>query len=160
MRVLVSAAAGTLAVDQLTKLLALNLLVQGAAFPVVGTLIRFTLVRNPGIVWGLLARHPRVLTGLSAVVVIGLVAYLAACGLPRGLRALAFGLVIGGASGNLVDRVFRAGGVVDFIDIGTRGVRWPAFNCADLAITAGVLTLAWLSLRGGRRAKRVCEQGQ
>ncbi len=160
MRVLVSAVAGTLAVDQLTKLLALNSLVQGAAFPVVGTLIRFTLVRNPGIVWGLFSRYPLVLTGLSAIIVIGLLSYLAVCGPRRGLRALAFGLVIGGASGNLVDRVFRAGGVVDFIDIGTRGFRWPAFNCADLAITAGVLMLVWASLRDGQRAKDVREQGQ
>ena len=54
---------------------------------------------------------------------------------------IAFGLVLGGAVGNLIDRV-RFGAVVDFLDFGVGDLRWPAFNIADSAITVGVVLLA------------------
>jgi signal peptidase II len=62
------------------------------------------------------------------------------------LVALALGLVLGGAFGNVIDRIFRApgflrGGVVDFVDLGF----WPVFNLADSAITCGCLLLLWAS---------------
>jgi signal peptidase II len=63
--------------------------------------------------------------------------------------ACALALVLGGAVGNLVDRLFRAGGgVVDFIDIYYGTWHWPAFNAADSAITVGAVMLAWSAIRG------------
>ena len=60
---------------------------------------------------------------------------------------LCIGLVIGGGVGNLIDRL-RIGRVVDFADFHLGGWHWPAFNVADVAITAGGIYLAWLLIRG------------
>jgi signal peptidase II len=69
----------------------------------------------------------------------------------------ALALVLGGALGNLYDRL-TLGRVVDFIQIHAGGYYWPAFNVADSAITVGVVLLVWDSLRG-RRAQRPQEEG-
>jgi signal peptidase II len=67
-----------------------------------------------------------------------------------GWQALALGLVLGGALGNLTDRIVRAPGlrgeVVDFIDVRI----WPVFNVADMAVVSGALLLAWTSIRAAR----------
>ena len=63
--------------------------------------------------------------------------------------ACALALVLGGAVGNLMDRVFRSGGgVVDFIDLYYGSWHWPAFNAADSAISVGAVMLVWSALRG------------
>ncbi len=71
--------------------------------------------------------------------------------IPRDQRwlACALALVLGGAAGNLVDRLFRIdGGVVDFIDIYFGTWHWPAFNVADSAISIGAVMLLWSAVRG------------
>lgn len=60
--------------------------------------------------------------------------------------SLALSLILGGALGNLIDRV-RLGYVVDFLDLYWRGYHWPAFNVADSAITVGAVLLIWHSFR-------------
>jgi signal peptidase II len=71
---------------------------------------------------------------------------------PPGLliAAAAFGLILGGASGNLLDRMFHSGAVVDFIDIGTATWRWPTFNFADAAISVGAIALLLFGQKGRR----------
>jgi len=72
---------------------------------------------------------------------------------PRGEKTLAcaLALVLGGAVGNLIDRVLRSGGgVVDFIDIYYGTWHWPAFNVADSAISIGAAILVWSALRGAQ----------
>ena len=66
------------------------------------------------------------------------------------LEALAIGLVIGGAVGNVIDRL-RHGGVVDFLDFHLGGYHWPAFNAADAAIVCGVAALLYAGLWPQRR---------
>ena len=68
-------------------------------------------------------------------------------------RTLAVALVCAGALGNLIDRVRYTDGVVDFIDIGFRDMRWPTFNVADMAVSTGAFLLAWV-LWGDDRAER------
>jgi signal peptidase II len=71
--------------------------------------------------------------------------------IPRGQRwlACALALVLGGAVGNLIDRLFRpGGGVVDFVDVYYGTWHWPAFNVADSAICIGAAMLVWSTLRG------------
>jgi signal peptidase II len=67
------------------------------------------------------------------------------------ITSLGLALVLGGALGNLYDRV-TLGHVVDFIQVHAAGYYWPAFNVADSAITAGVAMLIWESLHAGRGA--------
>ncbi|HEX3059323.1 MAG TPA: signal peptidase II, partial [Usitatibacter sp.] len=68
------------------------------------------------------------------------------------LVPFALALVLGGAIGNLWDRV-TLGHVVDFIQLHAGGYYWPAFNVADSAITVGVALLLWDGLRGGGKAQ-------
>lgn len=79
-------------------------------------------------------------TGLASVVTVVLVVWLFRLPAREKLTAAALGLIIGGAVGNLVDRV-NHGYVVDFIDVYYRDWHWPAFNLADSAITCGVILL-------------------
>ena len=79
-------------------------------------------------------------TGLASVVTVILVVWLFRLSAREKLTAAALGLIIGGAVGNLVDRI-NHGYVVDFIDVFYHDWHWPAFNLADSAITGGVILL-------------------
>lgn len=139
------------ALDQASKQWALDRLsLAGCSVPdgcieLVGTL-RLRLVENPGSAFSIgtsLGPALAVVAAVMAVVLLG-----ASARVDRWL-ALAFGLVAGGAVGNLIDRVVRAddgiltGAVVDFVDLQW----WPVFNVADAAIVGGVVALALLTLR-------------
>ncbi len=136
-------AAAVVVLDQLTKRIAEERLRQSGSVPVPGTgdLLRLTYVQNRGAAFGLLQDQTAFFV-LVGVVVIGVIAasyrYL-----PRsGFRLhLALGLQLGGAIGNLIDRV-RQQYVVDFVDFGYRSNWWPVFNVADSAIVIGVALLA------------------
>lgn len=133
------------AVDRLTKLWALDALADGP-LEVVPGLLWLRLVENPGAAFGLLQGGGSLLA-LAAVVAAVLIA-LAIRRIDRPLEAVALGLVLGGAMGNLVDRLVRGPGladgmVVDFIDLGW----WPVFNVADAGITVGAVLLAAGALR-------------
>ncbi len=111
---------------------------------VLGNTVRFTLVYNPGAAFGINVGGASrwIFMGLTIVALLILARLYAATGRDRLLRALALALVCGGALGNLMDRVWSGMGVVDFIDIGLRGARWPTFNVADMAVSAGAVLLA------------------
>ena len=79
-------------------------------------------------------------TGLASVVTLVLIVWLLRLPAGEKLTGAALGLIIGGAVGNLIDRVVN-GYVVDFIDVYYQGWHWPAFNVADSAITGGVILL-------------------
>lgn len=158
MRGLLGLAAAVLAADQLTKAWALRALDPVQPLVVVPGLFHLTLVMNPGVAFGLLAGVPlgwRWLVPLFSLAALVLLCSLAARIVPDGGRAgaLAVGLVLGGAVGNLVDR-WRFGAVVDFVDVFWRQWHWPAFNVADSAITVGVLLLALQLALAGRRQER------
>lgn len=84
--------------------------------------------------------------GLALAIVVALAIWAARS--VRLLPAVALGLVIGGALGNVIDRL-RLGAVFDFLDVHAAGWHWPAFNVADSAITVGVILLLLDSLFGG-----------
>ena len=79
-------------------------------------------------------------TGLSSVVTVVLIVWLLRLSAREKITAAALGLIIGGAVGNLADRI-NHGYVVDFIDVYYHDWHWPAFNLADSAITCGVILL-------------------
>ena len=133
-------------VDQIVKLIALDRLAPGIPVDVVPGLIALTLVRNPGLAFGLLAGIPagwRWVVGLLSLLALIVLLRVALRVLPRGgwREQTAIGLIFGGAVGNLIDRT-RFGSVVDFVDVYFQGWHWPAFNVADSAITVGVALLA------------------
>jgi signal peptidase II len=146
-RVMAAVAVAVLAADQVSKSLVL------AANPAGGTglgWVSVRLVRNTGASGGLASGHP-VLVTLSALAVTVLAAAFALRARSRGV-ALCLAAVLGGAAGNLADRIFRApglgrGGVVDWIHFGSGG---GSLDLADLAIQFGVLGAIVVILVSGR----------
>ncbi len=141
--------------DRLTKLVAEPALLGGRIIQVVGDVVRFRLVYNPGAAFGLgqhLAVARWLFFGVALVAVV--VLYRMSRDAPAGdrLRQWSLAAVAGGALGNLIDRVISAPGVVDFIDIGVvGGPRWPTFNVADMAVSCGAIALALSLWREDRR---------
>jgi signal peptidase II len=137
---------GVLALDQLTKALVVDSVRRGESRPVfLG--VDIVHVRNQGIAFGLLDGGGALLTALIAAALIVLLGYFWLHA-SRPLLWLPTGLLLGGALGNMLDRL-RDGAVTDFVKLPL----WPAFNLADLAITAGVATLL-LSLELARDRER------
>jgi signal peptidase II len=134
-------AAGVFVLDRLAKKWVLDALALTHQRDVLGDFLRFTYVRNRGVAFGLFADHGLSLGWLS-LVALAAVLYLAIRTPSRAWpRAAALGLILGGALGNLYDRL-RWGSVVDFIDVGIGDHRFWTFNVADSAITLGVLVWA------------------
>ncbi len=108
--------------------------------------VRLTLVYNPGAAFGLhLGEQSRwiftVLTLVALVILARLYRSTARGDTPR---VVALALVCAGALGNLIDRLRSPMGVVDFLDVGVGGLRWPTFNVADMAVSVGAMLLAWV----------------
>ena len=134
-------------VDVITKAIAVRLLVpQRVPHEVLGEAVRFTLVYNPGAAFGIhVGPYSRWVFMTLTVVALAILAWLYQSTREGNTsRILALALVCGGAIGNLIDRVRSDVGVVDFIDIGLGDSRWPTFNVADMAVSAGAFLLAWV----------------
>ena len=110
-------------------------------------------IGNQGAAWGMFSEYSGILTLLSFAVLLFIFCFRKQLELHRGTMQIAFGLLIGGILGNLIDRI-RVGHVIDFIDIHLPFTlpyilpfgRWPAFNIADSAIVVGMLFYLLLSL--------------
>jgi len=144
-------AAAVVVADQLTKWWVVSTL-PGRPIELIPGVLQLRYTENTGAAWGLLpgAGSFIALGAIAAAVVIVLVVHR----LQRRLEAVAMGLVLGGALGNLGDRVFRGPGlldgpVVDFVDFS----HFPAFNVADSAITVGAALAILAAFVLGRRAK-------
>ncbi|GGJ37900.1 signal peptidase II [Neoroseomonas lacus] len=140
-------AAGILVADQASKWWILD----GLALPEIGSLplfaagpvgLNLTMVWNRGVTFGLLSGdgswHHLALALLAAVIAAFLLRWMARA--ENRLTAIALGAVVGGAIGNVIDRV-RFGAVVDFVDAYAFGWHWYVFNIADAAIVCGVIAL-------------------
>jgi signal peptidase II len=133
------------ALDQGTKALATSLVDRGDRVEVL-PFLAFENVRNKGVAFGLGGDISAVLIGVTIVALVGLLVFLAARGESGWAVWLPAALLLGGALGNLADRV-RGGAVIDFIDLPL----WPTFNLADVAITLGVILLLLDVERSDRR---------
>jgi signal peptidase II len=125
--------------DQLSKAWLVGQLSPGESMSVVGDLVRLVFSQNSGALFGLF-RDNAWIFGIVSLAVIGLiVAYHGRSGRSLYL-SIALGLLLGGALGNMTDRL-RLGYVVDFVDIGIGGFRWYTFNVADAAISLAIVML-------------------
>lgn len=135
-----------------TKYLAHTRVAEGDTIPLLGDAIRLTLLYNPGAAFGVrLGEYSRwIFTALAAGILVWLYTmYRDAAPADRG-RALALGLVSGGALGNIVNRLWSHRGVVDWIDVGVGIHRWPAFNVADIGVSVGACILVAVLWRADR----------
>jgi signal peptidase II len=148
----VALAAGVLLADVVSKLVIVATVAPGEDIRVLGGLLYLTQLRNVGAAFSF-AEGATVLFSLIAVAV-AVVIGRTARRLYSTWWAVTLGLVLGGAVGNLMDRVFRdpgflRGGVVDFLSVfAPDGRVWPVFNVADSAIVCGGILGAVLALRG------------
>lgn len=127
------------AVDQITKAIVVaNAIILSAGVPVFPG-FNLTFHRNDGVTFGLLGGVPWwTLTALAVAICIWLAVILFRA--PNSIEALAYGAIIGGALGNVADRLrFRA--VTDFLDFYVGSAHWPAFNMADVFVVGGVALL-------------------
>ena len=152
--------AAVVAVDQLTKAWISATYPLGTENPVVPGFFRLVHARNRGIAFGIFgASGPSVQLVLLLVValIVAFIAWQLARAGGDGLAGAGLALVLGGAIGNIVDRVLR-GDVVDFLDffvvVGGREHHWPAFNVADSAISVGACCVVLAEILAQVREKR------
>ena len=143
-RVLLLTVPAVLAVDQLSKFLVRQNLRLGESWPSEG-LFRLTHGTNTGSAFGLFSNQTLILI-VASVLAIGFLVYFYRAHAPRRLLRFAIALQLGGAFGNLIDRI-NTGAVVDFFDVG----RWPIFNVADSSIVVGLVLLGWVLLSDDRK---------
>ena len=126
-------------IDQITKAIAVTKLASGPV-PAIGDIVSLSLVRNTGAAFGLFRHQTTAFIFISLIAIAFTIFYL----VKRKVNFyLPFALILGGAVGNLVDRL-RFGYVVDFIDLHF----WPVFNVADSCITIGAIFLFVMIMRG------------
>jgi signal peptidase II len=144
-----------IALDQATKVVVLALLQPYQPHAAIPDLLNWTLAFNTGAAFSFLDVGPgpqRWLFSVLAVIVsAALVRWLATIPRSDWRNALPLSLVIGGALGNLIDRL-RFGQVTDFIDVYWHDAHFPAFNVADSAITVGAALLIWFGFFAAKKA--------
>lgn len=151
-----AAFAAILVLDQITKALAERWLSPYEPVSLVPGCLQLILVHNTGVAFGLLngvefAGKAWLLTGLSAGLLLFIVWFAARSGPLSPLTGYGITGMVGGAVGNIVDRLTR-GQVVDFVDAYLGSAHWPTFNVADAAICCGAGLLLFDSVREFRRA--------
>jgi signal peptidase II len=158
-KVFLGALAVALPLDQLSKFAVIHFLSFADRVAVIDGFFYLTHVRNPGSAFGLFATSPEpyrsvFFIGVTAIAILMIFSFFRRLAPGDRLSALALGFVLGGAAGNLIDRI-RIGEVVDFLHFRLwGGYAWPDFNLADSFIVVGValLILELLATEGERRA--------
>ncbi len=140
-------AAAVIALDQVSKYLIRANLELGQSIPEEG-LFRLTYITNVGGAFGILGNQGFLITITSLVAIAAVLIYSRYPAFNRMMVRIALGLILGGALGNLIDRLWL-GSVVDFIDLGP----WPVFNLADSAVVIGVILLIYYILFPARKGE-------
>jgi signal peptidase II len=155
---LISLIAAAVVADQLTKTAALSLLSQGTAVPVLpgfNLSLGFNTGASFGMMGGFMAGKPLLMAALTGALTIAFAVM--AFRAQHALERAGFALVVGGALGNIIDRL-RQGAVTDFLDFYWRDWHWPTFNVADICITLGAVLIFAASLPFRRRKEPVLDQ--
>jgi len=150
---------GIVLLDQITKIIIKTYMsLDGNSIPIIGNFLRLTYIENAGMAFGIQMQNRILFTLLSIAATVIVSIYLIRLTKERFLFRVSLALILGGAIGNLIDRLLR-GRVVDFIDVeffdisiqqfklwfihfhGYSLTRWPVFNIADSAVTCGLILL-------------------
>jgi len=137
--------------DQLAKFLVKKYLVYGYSYSLIGEVLKLTYVKNPNTLFSISLGPNFPYTILGFVLIAVLVVLILHEN--KLSYSLIYGLLLGGAAGNIIDRL-RMGEVVDFIDVGVSPtLRWPVFNLADSAITIGLIIYFIIVLKGVKKGE-------
>ncbi len=147
---LLASAVAVLALDQFTKALVRAYMHPAQSIRLIGDLVQLTYVRNTGAAFGLMPGHRATFVAVSLIVLAGVAVFWWRARPTEGFVVTGLALVVGGALGNLIDRLTDPlGRVTDFLELPA----WPVFNVADSAIVVGALMLiGWLLLAPSDRA--------
>ncbi len=124
--------------DQWTKWLIIRRMEIGESIPVIDGFFHITSHRNQGAAWGILQGQMLFFYIVTTVVIVAIVYYLQKYGKNDKWVGISLGIILGGAIGNFIDRLFRQE-VVDFLDFYIFNYNFPIFNVADSALTVGVI---------------------
>lgn len=142
-------AAAVLAVDQLTKWVVFREALISREYEVLpGVFFRMAPTGNTGVAWGLFGRWPQAVLAVGIIAAGFVVYYFYKSACQSRAEAAVLGMVLGGAAGNVIDRIF-VGHVRDFLDFRFGSLSWPTFNAADTFISTGAAALILLLLIRG-----------
>ncbi|GGJ86569.1 lipoprotein signal peptidase [Lentibacillus kapialis] len=140
-------------IDQLSKWIVVNMMELGEQITVIGNFFNLTSHRNSGAAWGILQGKMGFFYVITVIVVIGLIYFMQKHARESKPLAIAISLILGGAIGNFIDRLFRKE-VVDFFDFNILGYDYPIFNIADSSLVVGVILVLIITIIDERKEKR------
>lgn len=143
--------------DQLTKWLIVSYMSLGQSITVIENFLYITSHRNRGAAWGILQGQMWFFYIITVIVVVILVMYIQRLPKQQRLMGIGLGLMLGGAIGNFIDRIFRKE-VVDFINTYIFTYDFPIFNIADSALVIGVGLILILTLLEGKQEKETSNE--
>ena len=135
-----------LCIDQITKLLVVNLLTKTNSIAIIKNFFYLTYINNDGAAFSILVGKRILLILVAILVIIMLIHYIKKNNIQNKLEIVSLALIIGGSLGNLIDRVVR-GYVIDFLDFKIFNYNFPIFNLADTFIVIGVFLLLLKEIR-------------
>ncbi|MBU8877746.1 signal peptidase II [Bacillus sp. FJAT-29790] len=148
-----------IALDQFTKWLIIKNFELGESVKVIEDFLYITSHRNRGAAWGILEGQMWFFYVITVIVIIGIVYYIQKAAKGKWLLGVSLGLMLGGAIGNFIDRLYRKE-VVDFINTYIFGYDFPVFNIADSALVIGVAMLMGQMLLEERETKKEKSHGE
>jgi len=141
-----------IAIDQISKWLIVKNMELGTSIPIIDNVLYITSHRNRGAAWGILENKMWFFYIITVVFVVFIVFYMKKYAKTDKLLGISLGLILGGAIGNFIDRVFRQE-VVDFIHVYIFSYNYPVFNIADSALCIGVVLIIIQTLLEGKKTK-------
>lgn len=138
--------------DQFTKWLVVSKMQFGESITIINNVLYITSHRNRGAAWGILQGQMWLFYAITLIVILAIIFYIQRAAKRKWLLGVSLGLMLGGAIGNFIDRVFRKE-VVDFIHAYIFGYNYPVFNIADSSLCIGVVLLMIQMLRDEREPK-------
>jgi signal peptidase II len=141
-----------IAIDQVSKWLIVKNMELGTSIPIIDNVLYITSHRNRGAAWGILENKMWFFYIITVVFVGFIVFYMKKYAKTDRLLGISLGLILGGAIGNFIDRVFRQE-VVDFIHVYIFSYNYPVFNIADSALCIGVVLIIIQTLLEGKKMK-------
>ncbi|MGF9965595.1 signal peptidase II [Bacillus rhizoplanae] len=139
-------------IDQVSKWIIVKEMEYGQSIPIIDNVLYITSHRNTGAAWGILENRMWFFYVITVIFVIFIVIYMQKYAKTDKLLGISLGLILGGAIGNFIDRVFRKE-VVDFIHTYIFSYNFPVFNVADSALCVGVTLIIIQTLLEGKKTK-------
>ena len=149
MKIIILISLLSLGIDIISKQLVLNFMLEHQSITIIKNFFYITFAKNTGVAFSFLEGKVPLIIIMTSIIIILILKYIKSTN-PNKYESISYGLILGGAIGNLIDRIIY-GYVIDFLDFNIFGYPYPIFNLADTAIVIGVIALIILSLIDEKR---------